>query len=117
MNLRAISQVLIGTCLLVAPALAQAQASDFYIPDFVGTASPTGTGLIDTIINIVNALLVLAAIAAIVFIIISGVRYFASQGDEAAVDQAKRTLIYGIVGIIIILLAAVIVNFFAVNIG
>ena len=73
-------------------------------------------GLIDTIIFIINALLVLAAIAAIVYIIIAGVRYIVSQGDEDSVAQAKRGILYAIIGIIVILLAAVLVNFVLVQI-
>ena len=89
-------------------------AEDFYVPDFVGTAD-VGTGLISAIINIINALLVLAAIVAIVFIIISGVRYFASQGDEIAVSQAKHSLLFGIIGVLVIILSIVIIKFFVVN--
>jgi hypothetical protein len=84
---------------------------------FNGIEDPTAVGLIDSIINIINALLVLAAIAAIAFVIIGGVRYVTAQGDEDAVAQAKNTVIFAIIGIIIILLAAVIVNFFIAQIG
>lgn len=87
------------------PAAAQLVA----VQPFAGTY---GGGLIDGIINIINALLVIAAIAAVVYIIISGVRYFASQGDEQAAEQAKLALIYGIIGILIVILSIVIIKFF-----
>lgn len=76
----------------------------------------TSGNLIDTIINIINALLLLAAIAAVVYLILGGVRYFSSQGDEDAVEQAKNSIIYAIVGIIVIILALVILNFFVANV-
>lgn len=104
---RQLTALLIGCVLLILPAPASAQLIPL-VP-FAGTS--TG-GLVDSIINIINALLVLAAIAAVVYIIISGIRYFSSQGDERAVEQAKLALIYGVLGIIVIILAIVIVQFF-----
>ena len=84
---------------------------------FKGIEDPTTTGLVDSTINLINALLVLVAIAAISFIIIGGVRYITVQGDEDALAQAKNTVTFAIIGIIIVLLAAVIANFFTAQIG
>lgn len=84
---------------------------------FKGIEDPNNTGLVDTSINIINALLVIVAIVAIVFLIVGGLRYITAQGDEDAVAQAKNTVIYVIIGIIIILLAVVIINFFTAQIG
>ena len=119
--------VLITTSLLTKPAIALAGISDsdaknkgfdisFVAPSFKGGIKTSG-GLINTVINIVNALLVLAAIAAVVYIIISGIRYFSSQGDEDAVAQAKNGLISGIIGVIIIILSIVIIKFFTSQIS
>ena len=83
---------------------------------FKGIEDPTTTGLVDSTINLINALLVLVAIAAISFIIIGGVRYITAQGDEDALAQAKNTVTFAIIGIIIVLLAAVIANFFTAQI-
>ena len=112
---RVSAAVLLILSSLIAPTEAAAQVSDFFVPQFAGIAPP-GFGLVDAIIRIINSLLLLAAIAAVVYIIISGVRYFSSQGDEDAARQAKLALIYGVIGILVILLAVVIVNFFSANI-
>jgi high-affinity K+ transport system ATPase subunit B len=53
----------------------------------------------------------LAAVIAVIFVIIGGVRYITSQGDEDAALLAKNTIIYSILGVIVIALSAVIVNF------
>ncbi len=121
MNIRQLIAAAAAVSLLAVPAVSLAQFDDksakttgFDIDQFKTQfegIEKTAT-LVGSIINIVNALLVLAAIAAIVFIIIGGVRYVTAQGDEDAVALAKNTVIYAIIGIIIILLAAVIVNFF-----
>ena len=128
MNIRPLIAGALAASLLAVPGLALAQFADdkaktegfkisTFSDDFKGIEDPASTGLVNSVINIVNALLVLAAIAAIVFIIIGGVRYITAQGDEDAVEQAKNTIIYAIIGIIIILLAAVIVNFFVAQVG
>jgi hypothetical protein len=125
MNIRKLITAAAVVSLLVSPAAALAFddstaddtgfSIDAFDDQFQGIE--TDAGLVDTIINIINALLVLAAIAAIVFVIIGGVRYVTAQGDEDAVAQAKNTIIYAIIGIIIIILAAVIVNFFVAQVA
>ncbi|MDP3997021.1 MAG: hypothetical protein Q8P73_00770 [bacterium] len=65
-------------------------------------------GLIWTTLNV---LMVLVGLGAIVFIIIGGARYIASQGDEQASAQAKNTILYAVLGLIVIGLAAAVVNF------
>lgn len=52
-----------------------------------------------------------AGIVAVVFIVRGGVAFLISQGDPAKIQQAKRSIIYAVVGLIIVLLAAVITTF------
>lgn len=61
--------------------------------------------------SIVNAFLLLTAIAAGVFLIYGGIKYFSSQGDEDAARTAKNQITYAIIGIAVIMLSAAIVNF------
>jgi len=99
--------------LLATPALALAQGLSGDVTPFLGTAAGTNVADIVTAIGtIVNALLAVVAIIAVVFIVIGGVRYITSQGDEDAVELAKNTIIYSIVGLIVIILSAVIINIF-----
>lgn len=97
----------ISVTLLALPLLASAQGFGPVTP-FQGTS--TGS-LIQAITSIVNALLALAAVIAAIFVIIGGVRYVTSQGDEDASVAAKDTVLYAVVGIIVIALSAVLVNF------
>jgi len=76
---------------------------------FEGTTR--GRNLPEAIRQIVNGLLALVAIITAIFALIGGVRYITSQGDEDAVEAAKNTIIYAIIGLIVIALVAVIVNF------
>jgi hypothetical protein len=53
-------------------------------------------------INILSFLLWIAGIIAIIALVISGIRYFFSFGDEAKMEIAKKSTEYAIVGIILV---------------
>jgi ABC-type Na+ efflux pump permease subunit len=44
-------------------------------------------------------------------LIIGGLRYVVSGGDSSAVQNAKNTILYAIVGIVVAILAYAVVNF------
>ena len=114
MKTRKIILGILAVSLLAAPAAALAQGFATNVESFEGTA--TGD-LLEAITNIINTLLSLAALIAAVFIVIGGVRYVTSQGDDDAVAAAKNTILYAAIGIIIILLSAVLVNFVITSIA
>lgn len=60
---------------------------------------------------IVNILLFIIAAIAVIMLIIGGVRYVVSGGDQSAVTSAKNTILYAIIGIIVAILAYAAVNF------
>lgn len=60
---------------------------------------------------IVNVLLFIIAAIAVVMLIIGGIRYVVSGGDQSAVTSAKNTILYAIIGIIVAILAYAAVNF------
>lgn len=64
-----------------------------------------------TIKRIVDILSLVAAIVAVVVIIIGGFIYVTSGGDSGKVSSAKNTIIYAIVGLIIVAVSQVIVKF------
>lgn len=77
----------------------------------VNVASGTGSGVsgvIDAIVKIINMALEFVAVIAVAVIIIAGFRLIISQGE--GVDQARKAIIYAVVGIIIILISGTIVN-------
>ena len=57
--------------------------------------------------------IVLGTMGAIAFfmVVLAGFRYVVSQGEPDKVAGARRTIVYSIVGLVVIALAAVIVNF------
>jgi vacuolar-type H+-ATPase subunit I/STV1 len=76
-----------------------------------GTDTPTqlfGEGGVFT--NIINAALFLIGAIAVLMLIYGGIRYTISGGDSKAVTDAKNTIMYAIVGIVVALMAYAIVN-------
>lgn len=67
--------------------------------------------LFETVNQIINVILGVIGIVAVVVIIVGGISYLTSQGDAGKVAKAKNTILYGIIGMFIALLAFAIVNF------
>ena len=67
--------------------------------------------LIPTILNIIQVTIGVLALVAVIVIIFAGVQYTTSAGDTGKVKKAKDSILYGIVGLVIAILAFAIVNF------
>lgn len=65
----------------------------------------------DTIKSIVNVLSAVIGVIAVIVIILAGFRYITSAGNEQSIAAAKKTLLYAIVGLVIVALAQLIVRF------
>ena len=97
---------------------------------FVGTAQASGLGVqgganaargadqpIDlfgvggTFSTITNVLLFIVGAIAVIMIVIGGLRYVTSGGNQNAVTAAKNTILYAIIGIIVAILAYAVINF------
>ena len=61
--------------------------------------------------KIVNIFSIIVGITAIIMVIYGGFRYITSGGDSGKVGNAKNTLIYAIVGLIIVALAQFLVHY------
>ncbi len=82
----------------------------------VGTQYGSGASLQNTIINIINAVVGVLALVCVIVIIIGGVNYMTSSGDAGKVKKAKDTILYGVIGLVVCVLAFAIVNFVISNI-
>lgn len=100
-----------------SPVAQTASAADLTIQD--GANSAKGTGQSDNLFTgdnpvfktITNAALFLIGAISVLMLIYGGIRYTLSAGDSKAVTDAKNTILYAIIGIIVALLAYAIVNF------
>lgn len=64
--------------------------------------------LLNTVINIFS---LVVGVIAVIMIIVGGLRYITSGGDSGKVSAAKTTIIYALVGLVIVALAQLIVHF------
>ena len=67
--------------------------------------------LMNTLNTIINVVIGLIGFVAVIVIILGGVQYTTSAGDSNKVKKAKDTIMYGVIGLVIALLAFAIVNF------
>jgi hypothetical protein len=98
----------IGNCL--------AQGSNLTAPDATTTCSDTNTDNGNTNINtiiktVINIFSWIVGIVAVIMIIVGGFRYVTAGGDSNNVSSAKNTIIYAIIGLIIVAMAQFIVQF------
>jgi hypothetical protein len=75
---------------------------------------PTSTGDIATgIANVIKLMMTVVGMLSLVFLIVGGLRYVISTGDSKRVSQARETILYAVVGIIVSIAAYAIVSFVA----
>ena len=78
-----------------------------------------GTGennLVPAVTNILNAVIGVLGLVCVVVMIIGGVNYMTSSGDAGKVKKAKDTILYGLIGLVVCVLAFALVNFVIANI-
>lgn len=60
--------------------------------------------------NIINGVFGFAAIAAVFFVVIAGIKFLTSGGDQEKVGQAKKTITFALVGLLVILLSFAVIR-------
>ncbi len=69
------------------------------------------SGVMAVLKTIVTVLLTVGGIISIIVIIIGGIMYSTSSGDQNKITSAKNTILYAIIGLIVSVLAFAIVNY------
>ena len=77
----------------------------------INTVGNGDDNLVQSITNIINAVIFVLGIVCVVVMIIGGVNYMTSSGDTGKVKKAKDTILYGVIGLVVCVLAFAIVNF------
>lgn len=77
-------------------------------PDSLFGDGSASDGIFKTIVDIM--LFIIGAIS-VIMLIIGGIRYTISGGQQTAIEGAKNTIMYAVIGIIVAILAYAIVNF------
>lgn len=106
-----------GTAITMHSAVAAAETARDQVCQGVnaaagGSGGCTDTGDVNKIIKVViNTFSVVVGVVAVIMIIVAGFKYITSGGDSGSISSAKNTLIYAIVGLVVVALAQGIVRF------
>lgn len=76
-----------------------------------GTCNNNGNELTNVIKFVVTLLSIIAGVAAVIMLIVGGIKFITSSGDASKVAGAKSSIIYAIVGLIVVALSQFIVQF------
>ena len=98
--------------ILLIPSRALAQ-SPGAVQDLLTGANTTGIqgpGIDNTFRVAIELFVLLAGLAAVVYLVLGGFKYITSSGDSGKVAAAKQTILYALVGIIFVVLAQVLVS-------
>ena len=84
--------------------------------DFTGNSAytcsnSTGSSITNLVHIIINLLSVVVGLVAVIMIIVGGLRYITSGGSDTSVTGAKNTILYAIIGLIIVAFAQIMVRF------
>jgi Type IV secretion system pilin len=83
--------------------------------DFSGNStscdSNGGATVNELIHKVINILSLLVGVVAVIMIIVGGLRYITSGGNDTSVTGAKNTILYAVVGLVIVAVAQIIVHF------
>lgn len=104
----AIGAAVVATAAL--PAVAMAQGVDLGL----NYATAIGLGTQDvrtTVSNVIKAFMGLLGIVAVVIILLGGFKWMTAGGNEEKVAEAKKLIISGIIGLVIIMSAYAIAQF------
>ncbi|MGD8373768.1 MAG: pilin [Candidatus Woesebacteria bacterium] len=109
--------------LLLLATPASAQVSEQAICEGSGGTYSGGRCVTDgrtvtgTIQQITNILVFMVGAVSVIMIIIGGIRYAVSNGDQSAVTGAKNTILYAVIGLVVAFMAYAIVNFVLNSLG
>lgn len=108
-----ISLVAIPLLTVTAPVAAQSSQSEICsgLGQAGGNCSGGGTNINHAIAAGINILSLIAGVAAVIMLIVGGFRFITSSGDSNNVASARGTIIYALVGLVIVALAQFIVHF------
>ncbi len=113
--------VVLGACLLIG---GDVHAAGFNLGIADGASAARGKdqvadlfGTTGTFRTLTNVMLYLIGAISVIMLIVGGLRYVVSGGDSTAVQNAKNTILYAVVGIIVAILAYAVVSFVITSFG
>jgi hypothetical protein len=75
------------------------------------SSSETDNPLLNTLTVVINLLSFIAGILAVIFVMYGGFKYIVSTGDAGKVTSAKNTILYALVGIVVVVISRLLILF------
>jgi hypothetical protein len=91
--------------------------SELLAPGSVCDTPTESTSITDIVKKVINILSWAVGVISVIMIIIAGFKYVTSGGKNESVTGAKNTILYAIIGLVIVALAQVIVRFVLSNVS
>lgn len=91
--------------------LCKGTSLDTNATDCSASAASAQSKINDLLTQVINIFSVIVGVIAIFMIIFGGLKYITSGGDSGNVSGAKNTIIYALIGLVIVALAQFIVHF------
>lgn len=76
-----------------------------------------GSGLFSIIKTIVQVMLVVGGIVAVIMIIMGGIKFIISNGNQEKIKSARDTILYSVVGLVVTIVAFAVVSFVTTELG
>lgn len=107
---------ILGTTTIISPPTlaADADVCSTNVPDSVKEAAGCNSNtdsLQSAITNILSAIIGVAGLVSVAYIIVGGIQYMTSSGDSSKTEKAKKTILYALIGLVVCALSFAIVNF------
>jgi hypothetical protein len=102
------------------PYIANAQMRGFDIRDLlpgINTPFPASEGLLGVVGTAITLAFGIAGLVAVIYLIMGGFSYVTAGGNPEAVEAAKTTIVNAIIGLVIILVSYLIVQFIMDQLG
>jgi len=84
--------------------------------DILGLQFTEYTDLYSFLVATMNLVMSLSALLAVVFLVYAGFKYIISAGDEDKTENATKTIVYALIGLIICFISPIVIKFVLNNV-
>lgn len=113
---KTITRAIIGLLIVASAKIIFNAIVIAFVKNTEGAQITSGDGLTE-IMNAINWAIGIAGVVCAVFIVVGGFGYMTSAGDPAKLQKAKKTIVYAVIGLIIVALSFTITNFVIKNLA
>lgn len=68
------------------------------------------------VLGVINLIISLAALLAVIFLVYAGFRYILAAGDDSKIEEATKTIVYALVGLVICFISPLVIKFVLNNV-